>query len=103
MYFRKNPVSHVENPHGLLPPGEYIYSNQLPTTMKFTSPSYSIVMEPIFFDHLMLHLNQNIRVVTVTEALVGKLTGVAIDHLQLTINGENYHIRYPYIIYFKKE
>ena len=85
-----------------LPPGKYVHSTQLQTTMNTTSPTYWVTMEPIFFDHLLLHLNKDIRVVTAGESLEGTLTGVAIDHLQLTINGVNYHIRLPHIIYFRK-
>jgi hypothetical protein len=81
-----------------------MYSNLLPHTMITTSPAYTIKMEPIFFDHLLLHLNKNkkIRVVLVNGSLEGMLTGVAIDHLQLTIDGENYHVRYPQVVDFKK-
>ena len=85
-----------------LPPGKYVHSTQLQTTMNTTSPTYSVTMEPIFFDHLLLHLNKDIRVVTASESLEGTLTGVAIDHLQLTTNSVNYHIRFPHIVYFRK-
>lgn len=79
-----------------------MYSNLLPHTMMTTSPAYTIKMEPIFFDHLLLHLNKKVKVVLVNGSLEGMLTGVAIDHLQLTIDGENYHVRYPQVVYFKK-
>jgi hypothetical protein len=46
--------------------------------------------------------NKKIKVVLVNGSLEGMLTGVAIDHLQLTIDGENYHVRYPQVVYFKK-
>ncbi|MEB1808601.1 MAG: YuzF family protein [Bacillaceae bacterium] len=85
----------------VLPPGYYIHSNQLKETMKATQPTYSINFEPIFFDHLMLHLNERLQVTTINEKLVGELTGVAVDHLQLTINDVDYHIRYEHIIYFR--
>ncbi|OAS83031.1 DUF2642 domain-containing protein [Metabacillus sp. KUDC1714] len=46
--------------------------------------------------------NKKIKVVLVNGSLEGMLTGVAIDHLQLTIDGENYYVRYPQVVYFKK-
>lgn len=85
-----------------LPPGDYVYSHQFVQNMNAMSPNYSIIIEPVFFDHLMMHKNKRIKVVTLNETLEGILTGIAIDHLQLTINGENYHIRYQHITYFKK-
>lgn len=86
--------------HTELPPGYYIHSEQLPHTIKATNPTYWVSFEPIFFDHLMLHLNKKIKVKTVNETLVGVLTGVAIDHFQLTIDGVDYHIRNEHTIHF---
>lgn len=85
----------------LIPPGYYIHSSKLLNTMKVTDPTYSIKLEPIFFDHLMLHLNKKLLIKTINEKLEGTLTGVAVDHLQLTIEGIDYHIRYDHVIYFR--
>lgn len=86
-----------------LPPGKYMYSPQFPQMMQQLSPVYMIPTEPVFVDHLMMQLNKPITVVTVAETLAGTLTGVAVDHLQLTINDVDHHIRYQHIIYFKEE
>lgn len=83
-----------------LPPGYYIHSDQLPNTMKATRPTYWVNFEPIFFDHLMLHLNKKLKVKTVNETLVGVLTGVAVDHFQLTVDSVDYHIRNEQTIHF---
>lgn len=91
---------HLHN-HGVLPPGYYIHSGQLLNTMTVTQPNYYIKLEPIYFDHLMLHLNKRIQVSTINEKLTGVLTGVAVDHLQLTVEGVNYHIRFENITYFR--
>ncbi|WP_226037058.1 DUF2642 domain-containing protein [Aquibacillus saliphilus] len=85
-----------------LPPGVYVYTSELPEMIEEKQPSYSIQMEPVWLNHLLMHLDENLQVVTVNGALEGTLTGAAIDHLQLTIQGIDYHIRYPHIIYFRK-
>ena len=83
-----------------LPPGQYKYSNHFPDIMQQLSPAYTVATEPVFLDHLLMNIGKTIRVVTIGESLEGKLTGVAIDHIQLTIGNENYHIRLQHIIYF---
>lgn len=83
-----------------LPPGYYIHSDQLVDTLQVTKPIYSVNFEPIFFDHLMLHLNKKLKVQTINETLVGELTGVAVDHFQLTIDGVDYHIRNEHTVHF---
>lgn len=92
-----NNFSHLQS---FLPPGKYIYSSNFPSVMKQLSPIYTIPIKPVYFDHLLLHLNKNILVVTLNGPLEGELTGVAIDHLQLTIGDYNYHINYSNITYF---
>lgn len=67
--------------------------------MKTLSPTYTIPTEPVFFDHLS-NLGKTITIVTMKESLKGKISGVAIDHLQLSIGDLKYHIRYPQITYF---
>ncbi|WP_169908248.1 DUF2642 domain-containing protein [Metabacillus halosaccharovorans] len=48
-----------------------------------------------------MQMGKKIRVVTIHgQQLDGKVTGVAIDHLQLTIGDLNYHIKFASIIYF---
>jgi putative effector of murein hydrolase len=85
-----------------LPPGYYFYSNQFPAMMSTLSPTYTIVAVPVFMNHLMQQNGKNITVVTVNGTLEGLLSGIAVDHLQLTVNGVNHHIRYPHIVYFKE-
>ncbi|WP_050182826.1 DUF2642 domain-containing protein [Domibacillus robiginosus] len=86
----------------LLPPGQYLYSPQFPSIMQHLSPVYTVQAEPVFLDHLLMHSGKTIQVVTTGGLLTGKLTGVAIDHLQLTIDNVHHHIRYPHIISFNK-
>jgi cation diffusion facilitator CzcD-associated flavoprotein CzcO len=85
-----------------LPPGYYLYTSQLPVMMKNISPIYTIPTEPVFLDHLLMHMGQRIHVETVTGGLQGVLTGAAVDHLQLTVDGVHFHIRYQHMIYFRK-
>ncbi|MDL4842373.1 DUF2642 domain-containing protein [Aquibacillus rhizosphaerae] len=91
------PYMHQQTP---LPPGKYVYSNNFPAVMEQIAPIYTIPTKPVFFDHLMMHLDKTIRVITLNGPLEGTLTGVAIDHLQLTIGDYNYHVHYPNITYF---
>lgn len=88
------------NQHVALPPGKYMYSNNFPSIMQQLSPTYIVPTEPVYFEHLLMHVGKTIRVVTTNGTLEGKVTGVAIDHLQLTIDDFNYHIRFPQITYF---
>lgn len=88
--------------NSLFPPGQYSYSDTFSSIMKSLSPSYTIPAEPVFLDHLLMHVGEEIRVVMGNDSLEGTLTSVAIDHLQLTIDGISYHIRYPHITYFRK-
>jgi hypothetical protein len=90
----------LPNTHGI-PPGYYMYSNQLIKTMNITQPNYWVRFEPIFFHHLMLHLNKKLIVKTINETLEGILNGVAVDHLQLNINNVDYHIRIEHVIHFR--
>lgn len=83
-----------------LPPGHYKFSNKFPSMIQQLSPKYFITTEPVFLDYLLMNVGKSIRVVTTNGSLDGKLSGVAIDHLQLTVNGLNYHIRFQHIIYF---
>lgn len=91
---------HYRNPHTALPPGKYVFSNQFQNTMNQLAPIYTIPTKPVYFDHLLLHLNKTIEVVTTSGPLKGELSGVAIDHLQLTIDDFNYHINYNNVTYF---
>lgn len=87
---------------GQLPPGQYKYTQQLPMMMNDVSPSYNIPTEPVFLNHLLMHLNKKVRIVTIVATLEGVVSGVAIDHVQLTIDGVNYHVRFDNIVYFRK-
>jgi len=83
-----------------LPPGQYMYSKQFPQIMQQLSPTYTVPAEPVFLDHLLMNIGKTIQIKTIDESLEGILTGVAIDHLQLTVGDLNYHIRLAHIIYF---
>lgn len=97
----------VHGAHGLhgsvpLPPGQYPYSPALPQIMNALAPSYVIPAEPVFMDHLLMHVDQNVRIQTITGPLVGKLAGVAVDHLQVNVDGVAHHVRFAHITYFAK-
>ncbi|WP_251032304.1 DUF2642 domain-containing protein [Mesobacillus foraminis] len=60
----------------------------------FSTPVYSVPalpqtkqyvtsLDPVFVDHLSRHKDQQIAVMTTTGRVVGTLTGVAVDHIQL--------------------
>ncbi|MBO0997561.1 DUF2642 domain-containing protein [Bacillus sp. SD075] len=83
-----------------LPPGQYAYTSGFPAMMRNLSPTYTIPTEPVFLDHLLMNLEKTIIVVTTNGTLEGKLTGVAIDHIQLTVRNLNHHIRYQHIVYY---
>jgi hypothetical protein len=95
-------MQHFQHSHyaSVLPPGKYKYSKFFPFMMQQLSPTYTISTEPVFLDHLLMNIGRTIRVVTTNESLEGKLTGVAIDHLQLTVGDVNYHIRLQHVSYF---
>jgi len=84
----------------VLPPGQYLYSPSFPAIMQSLSPVYTVSAEPVFMDHLLMHSGKIIQVSTTGGLLKGKLTGVAVDHIQLTIEGVHHHIRYAHIISF---
>jgi hypothetical protein len=86
----------------MLPPGQYIYSPYLPQVMQSITPAYNILFEPILFDHFMQHMGKKLHLLTVGGPLEGILTGVAVDHVQLTIQGVGHHIRNQHIIFFKE-
>lgn len=83
-----------------VPPGQYGYSSALPPIMQALTPSYVVAAEPVFMDHLLMHVDSDIVIQTVRETLKGRLAGVAIDHLQLNVNGVPHHIRFEHIVYF---
>ncbi|PYF08397.1 DUF2642 domain-containing protein [Ureibacillus chungkukjangi] len=89
-----------QNHNLAVPPGQYKYSNHFPQVMQQLSPTYTVATEPVFFDHLLMNVGKSIRVVTLNDTLEGTLSGVAIDHIQLTIGEEHYHIRIQHISYF---
>jgi hypothetical protein len=94
---------HPESMTGVpLPPGQYPYSPALPQIMNALTPTYVIPAEPVFMDHLLMHVEKNIRVKTVEGTLVGKLAGVAVDHIQINVEGVPHHVRLHHIIYFAK-
>ncbi len=86
----------------MLPPGYYVHSPGFPAMMNNLCPAYWVQVEPVFLDHLHMNLGKRLEVATVIGPLTGTLTGIAVDHLQLTVNQTNYHIRYAHIVYFKE-
>lgn len=89
------------NQNSVLPPGIYVYSSNFPAMMQQLAPTYNVPTEPVFMEHLLMQMGKKSRVVTIDgQQLDGVVTGVAIDHLQLTIGDSNYHIRFANIIYF---
>ena len=88
------------NYNSVLPPGKYKYSKDFPAMMNQLSPVYTVPAEPVFLDNLLMNVGKTIRVVTINGTIEGKLTGAAIDHIQLTVGNVNYHIRIQHISYF---
>lgn len=105
---REGKYLYSTNPHAnwnypvSVPPGYYSHSEKLPPMMNSMSPSYSIVAEPVFMDHLLIHLEEDIEVTLTNGTLKGKLAGVAVDHLQLNIDKVAYHVRFQHIMFFRK-
>lgn len=87
-------------PYWSIPPGKYNHSDNLLEMMQSIAPIYTIPTEPVFFDQLLKNVGKTIRIVTLNGSFEGKLTGVAIDHLQLTIGDANYHVRFAHISFF---
>lgn len=80
--------------------GHYSHISNFKDTVKSSSPTYTIPTKPVFFDHLLMNLGKTITAVPINESLKGKLTGVAIDHQQLSIGDLKHHIGFPQITYF---
>jgi len=53
-----------------------------------------------FLHHLERKRGEMITVATTRETVNGRLENVFSDHIQLTVDGQNYHIRVEQIIYF---
>lgn len=64
--------------------------------------NYIALVEPMFMDHLLKHKGAKITVVTTAGKVEGILSGVAADHIQLTV-GDNkaLHIRLAQVVYFE--
>lgn len=62
---------------------------------------YITLLDPVFVDHLSRHEGQRIVVVTTAGKLEGVLTGVAVDHIQLSIDEKALHIRIAQIVHFE--
>ncbi|TLS53581.1 DUF2642 domain-containing protein [Paenibacillus antri] len=85
-----------------VPPGKYMYTPELPHLMQALRPTYWVVTEPVFMDHLLMHVDQKIRLETAAGPLAGTLAGVAVDHVQIDVNGVPHHVRLSQIVYFTK-
>ncbi|MDY0405028.1 DUF2642 domain-containing protein [Virgibacillus sp. 179-BFC.A HS] len=69
----------------------------VPQTSQYITP-----IDPVYIDHLSRHVGHDIVVGTSAGEFSGKLSGVAVDHIQLNIeNGKALHIRIAEIIYFE--
>lgn len=63
---------------------------------------YATLVEPVFIDHLLRHKGAKVVIMTTAGKVEGILSGVVVDHVQLTI-GDNkaLHIRMAEVVYFE--
>lgn len=64
--------------------------------------NYVTFVEPTFMEHLLKHKGTKMTVVTTAGKVEGILSGIAADHIQLTV-GDNkaLHIRLAQVVYFE--
>jgi len=66
------------------------------------SMQYVTALDPVFVDHIGRHKGLAISVMTTAGPLSGILSGIAVDHIQLTLeNNRALHIRIAQIVYFE--
>ncbi len=84
--------------------------NQQPTAYTVVQPvsavpqpnQYVSSLNPIYVDHLSRHKGEHIIVTTTAGKVEGKLTGIATDHIQLTVAEKRaLHIRIEQIVFFE--
>lgn len=66
-----------------------------------SAAQYVTLVEPTFIEHLMKHKGKKIVVTTTAGKLEGILSGIAVDHLQLTLDGKAAHVRIAQTVYFE--
>ncbi|MGE7828464.1 DUF2642 domain-containing protein [Paenibacillus sp. NPDC093718] len=85
------------------PPPQPIPPNYAPRTPAIPQPAhYTALVEPVFIEHLLRHKGAKVVIMTTAGKVDGILSGVAVDHLQLTV-GDNkaLHIRLAEVVYFE--
>ncbi|WP_145040429.1 DUF2642 domain-containing protein [Paenibacillus sp. Y412MC10] len=85
------------------PPPQPLLPYYAPRTPANPQPAhYAALVEPAFIDHLLRHKGAKMVIMTTAGKVEGILSGVAVDHLQLTI-GDNkaLHLRLAEVVYFE--
>ncbi|MFF2886582.1 DUF2642 domain-containing protein [Paenibacillus sp. NPDC057967] len=63
---------------------------------------YVTSLDPVYVDHLGRHKGLAVSIMTTAGLLSGVLSGIAVDHIQLTLdNNRAVHIRIAQIVYFE--
>ncbi|RJE87807.1 DUF2642 domain-containing protein [Paenibacillus sp. 1011MAR3C5] len=63
---------------------------------------YVTSLDPVFVDHIGRHKGQAVSIMTTAGLLSGELSGIAVDHIQLTLESNRaVHIRMAQIVYFE--
>lgn len=66
------------------------------------SMQYMTSLDPVFVDHIGRHKGLSVSIMTTAGLLSGVLSGIAVDHIQLTLEGNRVvHIRIAQIVYFE--
>lgn len=85
------------------PPPHPIPPNYAPRTPAIPQPAhYATLVEPAFIEHLLRHKGAKVVIMTTAGKVDGILSGVAVDHLQLTVGDHKaLHIRLAEVVYFE--
>jgi hypothetical protein len=106
----QKPMKPQNVPAYLNPIVQPTYVNQMPVTYSPVYPipvvpqpsQYVTPLDPVYIDHLSRHKGQKITVMTTAGKLEGVLTGIAVDHIQVSISEERaLHIRIAEIVFFE--
>jgi hypothetical protein len=85
------------------------YVNQMPVSHTPIYPvpavpqstAYVSQLDPVYVDHLSRHKGQHIVVMTTAGEVEGILSGIAVDHVQLSLGEKAFHVRIDQIVYFE--
>ncbi|MGG6310341.1 DUF2642 domain-containing protein [Paenibacillus macerans] len=77
------------------------FSTIFPVPMVPQPNQYVTRLDPVFVDHLSRHKGRPISLMTTAGKLEGILSGIAIDHVQLSMDHKAIHVRIAQIVYFE--